>query len=303
MDANPVLILGSEHDEHALHVLRHLRRGGHDAELFNSRWFPCDATIVLDPATMQGRIGLPSGRTLNFAEIKSVYWRSYEGVGAGELPDEEQAWIAHNDSRGLLESVLIQLPARWVNGWDAYLLHQTKPVQLARVAALGMSVPPTLLTNDPAAATQFAGRHCPTIVKPVQGGDHAVQLNAAHLTAENLCHLRLAPITLQSLVRGTNIRAFVAGERVLVCEVRTCALDYRTDAGPELIAHTLPPPLEDMCRRIARELKLLWTGIDFRLTPEGEYVFLEANPSPMFLGFERATGLPLTESLAALLAG
>jgi hypothetical protein len=32
-------------------------------------------------------------------------------------------------------------------------------------------------------------------------------------------------------------------------------------------------------------------------------VFLEANPSPMFLGFEKATGLPLTEALVKLLTG
>ena len=43
------------------------------------------------------------------------------------------------------------------------------------------------------------------------------------------------------------------------------------------------------------------TGMDFRLTPEGHYVFLEANPSPMFMGFEARTKQPLTDSLAALL--
>jgi hypothetical protein len=53
--------------------------------------------------------------------------------------------------------------------------------------------------------------------------------------------LRLAPLTVQAEVRGTNIRVF------------------------------------------------------------GEYVFLEANPSPMFLGFQDATGLPLAEILAELL--
>ena len=42
-------------------------------------------------------------------------------------------------------------------------------------------------------------------------------------------------------------------------------------------------------------------GIDLRLTPEGRYVFLEANPSPMFLGFEARAGLPLTDALVALL--
>jgi D-alanine-D-alanine ligase-like ATP-grasp enzyme len=54
-------------------------------------------------------------------------------------------------------------------------------------------------------------------------------------------------------------------------------------------------------RAIARTLGLVWTGIDFRLTPDGVYVFLEANPSPMFMGFEKYAGLPLTDSLAALL--
>ena len=55
-----------------------------------------------------------------------------------------------------------------------------------------------------------------------------------------------------------------------------------------------------MCGKISRQT-LLWAGIDFRRTPAGLYVFLEANPSPMFLGFEHRTGLPLTESLAAVL--
>jgi glutathione synthase/RimK-type ligase-like ATP-grasp enzyme len=113
--------------------------------------------------------------------------------------------------------------------------------------------------------------------------------------------LQLAPITLQEEVPGTNVRVFVAGERVLACEVRTRELDYRMDAEPELLVHELPGHTAALSLRIASELGLVWTGIDFRLTPEGEYVFLEANPSPMFLGFEEATGLPLTESLAALL--
>ena len=37
------------------------------------------------------------------------------------------------------------------------------------------------------------------------------------------------------------------------------------------------------------------------ITPDGRYVFLEANPSPMFMRFELDTGPPLTESLGALL--
>lgn len=93
----------------------------------------------------------------------------------------------------------------------------------------------------------------------------------------------------------------MAGDCVLACEVKTGAIDFREDSTPDITPHKLTPETEEMCRAIARTLGLVWTGIDFRLTPDGRYVFLEANPSPMFMGFERYAGLPLTQSLAALL--
>jgi glutathione synthase/RimK-type ligase-like ATP-grasp enzyme len=52
---------------------------------------------------------------------------------------------------------------------------------------------------------------------------------------------------------------------------------------------------------IAKAFFLEWTAIDWRLKPNGEYVFLEANPSPMFLHFERQTGFPITQELVKLL--
>ena len=108
-------------------------------------------------------------------------------------------------------------------------------------------------------------------------------------------------MTLQEEVPGTNIRVFVAGQRVLPCEVRTESLDFRDDQDPVIVKHDLPADVTEWCLKAARALDLLWTGIDLRRTPEGKYVFLEANPSPMFMGFESRCGLPLTDALAALL--
>lgn len=299
----PILILGSEDDEHAAHMLQHLRSRKHDAELLDSCDFPARMRIQFDPHRGSGTITLPSRRMLDFDQIRSVYWRSYNGVGESPLPDAEQAFLATNDARSLFESLLIRLPTRWVNGWNAYQSHQTKPAQLAVVAALGVPVPATLLANDPDALLEFASRFGHCIFKPVQGGAHALRLTAAHLKPENLQRLTYAPVTLQEEVPGTNIRAFVAGQKVLACEIRTPQLDYREDSHPKLLPHRLPAEIETMSLQIAAALELLWTGIDWRLDPHGRYVFLEANPSPMFLGFEAAAGLPLTQSLADLLIG
>jgi hypothetical protein len=298
-----VLILGDPQEDHVRHVRLELGRRGVDARCLDARDFPSRLRISFDPERGRGHIAFCEQGSLDLEDVSAVYWRSYNLVAPPPLPHAEQAHIASNDARSLFESLLIWLPARWVNGFAAWQLHQTKPVQFARVAALGVAVPETMLTNDPAAATAFAQRVGRVVFKPVQGGAHTERLTDAHLAADALQRLSFAPVTLQAEVPGTNIRAFVAGDRVFGCEVRTEAIDFRDDPCPQLCVHHLPAESEKVCRRIARALELRWTGIDFRRTPEGEYVFLEANPSPMFLGFEQATGLPLTESLLDLLVG
>jgi hypothetical protein len=296
-----ILVLGGADDEHALHVLEELGARGHDAELLDSRWFPTQMTIDFSLRAGAGGLRLPSGRGVPFAAVQSVYWRSYFGVGAAALPDAQQSYLAFNDARSLFESVLQQLPAKWVNSFRAFQLHQTKPVQLAMVGHLGVRVPETALTNDPAVVRAFVRRQAACIFKPVQGGAHTRRLKEEDLTDERMEHLALAPITLQEEIEGTNIRVFVAGRRVLACEVDTGEIDFRDDPSPRITLHALPRNVEAQCLQIASALDLYWTGIDFRLTPQGEYYFLEANPSPMFLGFEHASGLPLTSSLIEVL--
>jgi hypothetical protein len=295
------LILGVEEDDHARFMLDHLRHRGADAELLDSRWFPDTCTLSLDPASRAGQLVLPSGRRLALAEIRSVYWRNYAGVAPRPLENEEQSYVAFNDARSLFESLLQWPTLRWVNGRRAFEWHQTKPLALAEVAALGVPVPRTLLTNDPADVAAFAAAVPRALFKPVQGGAHARRIEPRHLTPANLEHLRLAPVTLQEEIVGTNLRVFIAGPRAFGIEVRTTAIDFRDDPAVQLIPFELSPELEDWSRRAAAALDLVWTGIDWRRTPEGEHYFLEANPSPMFLGFEAATGLPLTESLTELL--
>jgi hypothetical protein len=295
-----ILILGGSDDAHGVHVHTRLCERGADVEFLDSRWFPAQLAISFNPEG-SGSIRLPSGRRLTFDQIHSVYWRNYNNVRTPPLPDPEQAFVAANDARGLFESFLIHLPARWVNGWRAFQLHQTKPVQLAIVAALGVPIPATVLSNDPTEVRTFAEKQPRSIFKPVQGGAHTQRVTRDHLSDANLCNLEYAPITLQEEVPGTNIRVFVAGERVFACEVRTEQLDFREDENPEILVHALPEELAILSRKIAKALDLVWTGMDFRLTPDGRYIFLEANPSPMFTGFESRCGLPLTESLLDLL--
>jgi glutathione synthase/RimK-type ligase-like ATP-grasp enzyme len=298
-----ILILSPPDDDHARHMRDYLETREQPIWFLNSADFPANLQVTYDPVTERGQFRFPGGTVVDFAEVTAVYWRSYAGVSPPELPHEEQADIAGNDARGLFESLLIRLKTRWVNGWDAFHLHQTKPAALAMVAELGVPVPATVLTNDPDGLIAFIDRHTRCIFKPVQGGAHTRRLELRHLADENLDNLRYSPVTLQEEIEGTDVRVFVAGDRVLACDVRTSELDFRDDPNPEITPIELPDDVAERSVRIARKLHLLWTGIDYRRTPDGRYVFLEANPSPMFLGFEQRSGLPLTEALGDLLRG
>ena len=296
-----ILILGGDADEHAIWMLAHLAHRGADVELLDSRWFPGDVQMAFDPVARTGLLRLPSGRQLDWRQIRSVYWRNYNGCAPSDLPDAQQAEIAHNDSRSMFETLLLELDARWVNGSNAFRLHQTKPVQLARVAALGVAIPATCLGNDAESVRSFVALHGDCVFKPVQGGAYTQKATPDMLGDEALARLAVAPVTIQEKISGDDIRVFVAGDRVLACQIETDALDFRDDPQAKITACKLPPEIHEQSMAIASTLELNWTGIDFRRTLEGRYVFFEANPSPMFIGFEQRTGLPLTESLATVL--
>jgi D-alanine-D-alanine ligase-like ATP-grasp enzyme len=49
-------------------------------------------------------------------------------------------------------------------------------------------------------------------------------------------------------------------------------------------------------------MRLHVAGIDLRRTPDGEWYCFEVNPSPAFLYYETATGLPIAAAIARILA-
>jgi hypothetical protein len=300
-----VLILGDRDDEHAACVRAMLSDAGHNATILDTAEYPANLALSYSPRTNSARIEFPDAQTLDWSDIYSIYWRQFTGVGSSLLPDPEQAFIAENDSRSLVESMLLSLDGKWVNSYRAWRLHQVKPAQLARVCSLNLDpvvkIPRTLLTNSRRELQGFARSVGPCIFKPVQGGAHTRILSDEYLSDDHLDNLHHAPVTVQQYVEGTDIRVFVAGRKVIACRIETDALDFREDLNVKIDPHTLSPDLAAACIRIAGALDLVWTGIDLRLTGKGEYFFFEANPSPMFLGFESRCDLPLSESLIGLL--
>lgn len=165
-----------------------------------------------------------------------------------------------------------------------------------------MTIPATLISNDPQEVREFVVAYQKVIFKPVYGGVHTKLVTETPLEINRLTMaLSISPVTIQEYIPGTNIRSYVIGESIYTAEIRSPVLDFREDLEAELIPIDLPEAVHKQCLAISKAFILEWTAIDWRVKPTGEYVFLEANPSPMFVHFERQTGFPLTQELLKLL--
>jgi D-alanine-D-alanine ligase-like ATP-grasp enzyme len=60
----------------------------------------------------------------------------------------------------------------------------------------------------------------------------------------------------------------------------------------------LPADIRDKVSGFMAEAGLIYSCIDFIVTPEGRYVFLESNPRGQYLWIEHYTGMPITEAIA-----
>jgi glutathione synthase/RimK-type ligase-like ATP-grasp enzyme len=297
-----ILVLGNPEDVHATHMKQALQQAGAIVDYFDAHLFPTQLRLSWQPDTQEGQIALSAERQFQLADVHCVFWRQLSSIQIPMLADLLQRSIAYEDSMSLLRSLMQAVPTRWINSWQAYQFHKEKPLQLSTVKQLGVAIPPTLISNDPDQVLEFVRSQERVIFKPVYGGAHTQLLTEEHLHPKRLSlALSLSPATFQELILGTNIRSYVIGGAVYSAEIRTAALDFREDTAAELIPCQLPQPVEQQCREIARALLLKWTAIDWRLRPTGEYAFLEANPSPMFLHFEQQTGFPITEALVQLL--
>jgi hypothetical protein len=297
-----VLILGKPTELHAAHVHTALTQAGAQAYYWDTAQFPTQIQLAWCPDQSTGHIRFADDLVMPLQDIHAVYWRQFSGVQVPPLRDPEQAQMAWNDTLGLLRSLLNLDSIHWVNSWFAYQFHQEKPRQLRVVNQLGIPIPPTLVSNDPIAVRQFAQSHAKVIFKPVYGGAHTQVVEEHHLEPQRLAlSLRLCPVTLQAYVPGTNIRSYVIGDTVFSAEIRSQDIDFRQDSQATILPLPTSEALQQQCLTIARALGLEWTAIDWRRTPEGEDIFLEANPSPMFIYFEQQTGFPITQHLVQLL--
>lgn len=179
---------------------------------------------------------------------------------------------------------------------------QIKPFQLDMARLVGLKTPQTLVTNDPERVRQFEEKVGEVVYKPSMGGALCEALDESALARLDL--IQQSPVIFQERIRGTSIRLTIVGDKV-VSSVRipTDNLDYRNapeyQTGQQVYEHqTCPGEIAVKSAQLMRKTGLLFSGIDFILQENGEWVFLEANSSPIYADIEKKMQAPITSAIA-----
>jgi hypothetical protein len=302
-----ILIIGAPDEAHSAFMHQKITARGHNALYFDTRQFPANLKLSLHTGPGSQALGaLQSGSNAPFPleDIQAVYWRYQMGLQLPPVQDPFLLEMAHREIESAIGSLFRMLPCRWVNSPKAVAMHAYKAYQLSLMHQHGIRVPQTLVTNNPKAVLEFYDRlNGRVIYKPVRGGAHTAKLTHEDITPERLAELSKAPVQFQELIEGVDVRAYLVQDDVFAAEIRSTTLDFRDDPQAPIVPVELPNAVIEQCRTAAGLLDLLYTGIDIRKTSTGEYVFLEANPCPMFMYFEQQTGFPISDRLTDLLLG
>jgi len=246
-----------------------------------------------------------AGEVLNLGEIGSAYIRPIETRKAMPEPDVEGKALQHAIA---VDTTLIAwsdlTSAQVVNRPSAMASNHSKPYQASLIRNLGFRTPRTLITTDPAAASQFVKSHACVVYKSISGVRSVVS-RLSGSDPEALQDVANCPTQFQEYIDGHEVRVHVVGRTTISTKIDSGASDYRyahlTDASVTMEPIAIDESLSAKCVKMASAMGLHLAGIDFRVSPSGDWYCLEVNPSPGFTFYEAATGQAIGRAVAELL--
>jgi ATP-grasp ribosomal peptide maturase len=250
-------------------------------------------------------------------DIRSIWHRHPGRYEFDESLPAAQQEFCYTEARLGLGGVLASLDVLWANHPNRCADAIFKPYQWTLAAECGLTVADTLITNDWHCARRFTGDSPEEVITKALGPagitEHG-QVKVAYtrrLSAEDLASPQgvcATATTLQRFVpKAFEVRLTVIGQQAFPIAIHAGTQAARTDwrCDPAALRYEvvcLPDTVAQGVRRYMQRTNLAYAGFDFVVTPEGQWVMLEANTSPQIGWLQAATGAAMVGAMATMLA-
>jgi glutathione synthase/RimK-type ligase-like ATP-grasp enzyme len=233
-------------------------------------------------------------------DVSHVWYRRPERLAASSTENSPQHRYSIDEWTEALEGVLHHVPKnRWMNHPSCNAAASRKLWQLTLARSHGLTVPDTLVTQDPIRLRGFYQRHDGRIIaKPMAGGlvheadpdrEAVIYTNRIQVQQlDDLSDLPTCPVLFQKYIDK------VADVRITVVDGDYHAVNMiaQDEAGRQLcdvrrnnmenVAYSpvaIPPSIREGLAQLVSHYQLRFAAIDMVIAQDGAWHFLEINPN------------------------
>lgn len=316
--APTVLIVTQDFDPTADPVVLSLRERGAEVVRVDLSYFPQRLGVTSSDFGGERRVLRHRDRTVDLDALSGVWYRRPTAFAFDPAMGEAEVQFARNEALQGVGGILRATECTWVNRPDLDGTAELKPYHMQLARRLGFRTPRTLMTNDPdEVRALLESAEGPVVYKALTGGviHYPGAFPGGLLTAkvgdellDHLDRVRHTICTFQEYVeKAFEVRLTVIGNTyypVVISSQDTegTSVDWR---GAEVLPYgpytPVPEHIVKSTQGLMEELGLVYGALDFIVTPEGEWVFLEVNPNGQFIWMQHDLGLPMSDTFADLL--
>jgi len=314
-----VLILTQEFDPTADPVVRALRERDAEIVRVDLSYFPQQLSLTASDFGAERRVLRHRDRTVDLDALDGVWYRRPTAFAFDPAMGEAEVQFARNEALHGVGGILRATDCLWVNRPDLDGTAELKPYHSQLAKRLGFRTPRTLMTNDPDEVTALLRDTGGKLVyKALSGGvvhypgafpNGLLTTVVGEEMNEHVDRVRHTMCTFQEYIdKAYEIRLTIIGNTYFPVVISSqsedsTAVDWRgADELPYGDYVPLPDHVVKNVHALMDELGLIYGAVDFIVTPDGEFVFLEVNPNGQFIWMEHDLGLAMSHCLAELLA-
>ncbi|GAD18126.1 Glutathione synthase/Ribosomal protein S6 modification enzyme (glutaminyl transferase) [Helicobacter fennelliae] len=254
-------------------------------------------------------------------EISCVWLRKFFVELSLEEKEELQSInfkIWRNEFNATLLGLFVSLkPLPWLNPISDAIKSDNKYYQMALAQKLGLKMPKTIVSNEKHELIEFAKSCNDDIIlklfnqelyeKDKNGFMQGIYANRIH--TRELEHFKLSgenPIVLQEYIaKAYEVRYTTIGKEHFICKIESqkskiACEDWRRYDLAKTPHKRIQAPSEitSKVNELLKEMNLEYGALDFIVTPDDEWVFLEINCCGQWLWIEDLAGLDISGGIA-----
>ncbi|WKD50303.1 MvdC/MvdD family ATP grasp protein [Microbulbifer spongiae] len=320
MTPNTILIVTHSNDNLAIDkVTTALIHKGYKVVRLNTDLYPYQVRLeVLYSSSCPGhQLITETGEILLDIDIYAVWYRRFNpGADLPKDMDKQQRKACREEAKRTLLGYLQSLDCFVMDDYWQIRKASNKEYQQKLALQLGLNMPATLITNQPAAVMKFHQAYSGKMITKMQTAFSLVQDNREQVVytskveeqhLQQLDGLALCPMVFQENIhKQLELRVTLVGDRVFCAaldsnkhaEMRDDWRKIGAITMHEWFDYSLPEDITYKLQALRKKLSLNYGAADIILTPEDQYYFLEINPCGEFYWLDQYTQAGICEAIA-----